>query len=103
MPDPARDFTAYQLHSTTRQHLQPAPLERDWMDGANQRFPYRCLPLNIANQHGWFITCPCDFEVYWYGGGALQDLEIRFSGPPDPGISSHFGYGVLTFSLSYLF
>lgn len=101
MPD--REFIAYQIYQDTRMHLTKAPLERDWMDQANQRFPYRCLPLNIANQHGWFVTCPCDFDVYWYGGPALNDLEIRFYGAPDPGITSHFGYGILTFSMPYLF
>lgn len=107
MPDdePNRDFTAYQLHERVEMGIVPAKLERDWMDNANQRFPYRCLPLNMANQHGWFITCPCDFDLYWYGGPALEDLELRSPHAPGPlpGISSHFGYGVLTFSIPYLF
>lgn len=96
-------FIAYQIYEKTRMKLVAAPLERDWMDAANQRFPYRCLPLNIANQHGWFVTCPCDFEVYWYGGPQVNDLELRFDGPRDPAISTHFGYSVLTFSMAYLF
>ncbi len=100
MPD---QFIAYQLHPRTKMHLVKAPLERDWMELANQKFAYRCLPLNIANQHGWFITCPCDFEVYWYGGSQLSDIEIRFDGPKDWSVTSHFGYGVLTFGMSYLF
>ena len=29
-----------------------APVERDWMEATNQRFAYRCLPLNIANAYG---------------------------------------------------
>ena len=29
--------------------IRPAPVERDWMEATNQRFAYRCLPLNIAN------------------------------------------------------
>ena len=32
--------------------IRPAPVERDWMDATNQRFAYRCLPLNIANAYG---------------------------------------------------
>jgi hypothetical protein len=105
MPDdePNRDFIAYQLHERVPMDLVTAPLERDWMNLANQRFPYRCLPLNIANQHGWFATCPCDFDLYWYGGPALSDLELRFPAETPPNISSHFGYGVLTFSLPFLF
>jgi hypothetical protein len=83
--------------------LLAAPLERAWMDATHQRFAYRCLPLNIANQCGWLLTCPCTFELYWYGGGARTDLEVRFLDFQDPCVSSHFGYGVLTFSLPYLF
>jgi hypothetical protein len=101
--DQSRQFIAYQIHEVARMQLQAAPLERNWMEKANQRFPYRCLPLNIANQHGWFLTCPCDFDVYWYGGSAITDLELRFHHEIDPGITSHFGYAVLTFSLPYIF
>ena len=32
-----------------------APVERGWMDRSVQGFAYRCLPLNIANAHGWFL------------------------------------------------
>lgn len=103
MPDNEQRLTAYQLYDKTPMTLSAAPLERDWMDNANQRFPYRCLPLNMANQHGWFVACPCDFEIYWYGTPLTTDIEIRFDGPPNPGVTSHFGYGVLTFSMPYLF
>jgi hypothetical protein len=96
-------FTAYQIHDRVTIHLRAAPLERDWMDSAHLRHPYRCLPLNIANQNGWVLTCPTTFRVYWYGGPNPTDLEVRFDGPPDSCISSHFGSGVLTFSIPYLF
>lgn len=101
--DENRQFIAYQIHNEVHMGLIPAPLDRPWMDRANQRFPYRCLPLNIANQHGWFLTCSCDFDVYWYGGSLTADLELRFHGQRDPGITSHFGYAVLTFSMPYIF
>jgi Family of unknown function (DUF6065) len=29
--------------------IRPAPVERDRMEATNQRFAYRCLPLNMAN------------------------------------------------------
>ena len=73
------------------------------MDAAHLRHPYRCLPLNIANQNGWVLTCPTDVRCYWYGGPNPADLEVKFDGPPDPVVSSHFGSGVLTFSVPYLF
>lgn len=103
MADP-HPLIAYQIHpSSPRMTLQSAPIERDWMDAAPQRFPYRCLPLNIANQSGWVLGNPTAFRAYWYGGPLATDIEIQFDGPPDNCILSHFGSGVITFSLPYLF
>ena len=103
MPDPL-PFIAYQIHDTpSPMTLSPAPIEREWMDAASQRFPYRCLPLNIANQNGWVVACPTPFRAYWYGGPAPADVEVRFDGPPDPCVLSHFGAGTITFSLPFLF
>ena len=103
MPDP-QPFVAYQIHPLApRMGLHTAPIERDWMEAAPQRFPYRCLPLNIANQNGWVFTCPTAFRCYWYGGRNPADVELRFDGPPDPTVLSHFGSGTITFSLPYLF
>ncbi|MGL6097162.1 MAG: DUF6065 family protein, partial [Fimbriiglobus sp.] len=57
--------------------LLPAPIDRAWMDAAPQRFPYRCLPLAIANQCGWILTSPASFQAYWYGGHLATDIELR--------------------------
>lgn len=103
MAEEALSIIAYQIYERVTVGIEPAPIDRAWMDSADQRHPYRCLPLNIANQNGWILTCPTEFEVFWYGGPAIADLEIRFLGPSDPAISSHFGSGVLTFSVPYLF
>jgi hypothetical protein len=77
--------------------LRPAPVDRDWMEATGERFAYRCLPLNIANAHGWEIGCAAGFTAHWTGGQGLDAIEIR----PDPGtaapVVSHFGYGILTF------
>lgn len=77
--------------------IRPAPFERDWMDATDQRYAYRCLPLNIANTHGWEVLCPESFTAVWRGDAALDAIWIT----PDPGTIcpaiSHFGYGVLTF------
>jgi Family of unknown function (DUF6065) len=103
MADP-QPYIAYQIHPVPpRMTLHTAPIERDWMEAAPQRFPYRCLPLNIANQNGWVLACPAAFRAYWYGGPNAADIDIRFDGPPDNAVLSHFGSGVITFSLPYLF
>jgi hypothetical protein len=35
--------------------IRPASARREWMDQTIDSFAYRCLPLNIANAHGWEI------------------------------------------------
>ena len=94
---------AYRINNPPNMDIVAAPFEREWMGSTNQKFAYRCLPLNIANQCGWFLTCPCSFECYWYGGADKSEIELRFPDVRDPAVSTHFGYGVLTFSLPYLF
>lgn len=84
--------------------LEPAPTDRDWMDRSQNRFAYRCLPLVIANQAGWILRCPIAFTARWNGGPAITDLKVRLPrGDQRSDILSHFGEGVLTFTLPYLF
>jgi hypothetical protein len=99
----SHEIIAYQLHPATVAAVEPAPIARDWMDAAHMRHPYRCLPLVIANQAGWIMRVTSSFQAYWYGGPNKEDVEIRFDGPPDNRIVSHFGSGVITFSVPYLF
>ena len=87
--------------------LVPAPAHRDWMAATNQHFANRCLPLLIANQSGWFLLNPYPFQAVWNGGALTGDLVIApLEGGVGQGamsVSSHFGYGILTWSLPYLF
>jgi uncharacterized protein DUF6065 len=95
---------AYEIHPKHGMPIVPAPIEREWMEETDARFAYRCLPLVVANQAGWFVQCPLAFSVKWNGGSRLEDLCIRYPrGRRDRRILSHFGCGVLTFSLPYLF
>ncbi len=83
--------------------IRPAPVTRDWMDRTPDRFAYRCLPLNIANTHGWEIGCDETFEAVWNGRAGLGDIRIRtLDNAPAPAIS-HFGSGVLTFHVACVF
>ena len=83
--------------------IRPAPVERDWMEATNQRFAYRCLPLNIANAYGWEVLCNASFLAMWTGGSTIDAILIE----PEPGMIapavSHFGHGILTFHLPCLF
>ncbi|GAB1584172.1 DUF6065 family protein [Phyllobacterium phragmitis] len=84
--------------------IRPAPVEREWMDDTDQRFAYRCLPLNIANVHGWEILCTTAFSAIWDGRPSLDAVRIksRASGAALQAIS-HFGSGTLTFHVPCLF
>lgn len=84
--------------------IQPAPAERRWMDATPHSFAYRCLPLTIANSHGWEILSSCSFVAVWSGG--LEKEAIRIATEPSDagrGPISHFGSGILTFHVCALF
>jgi hypothetical protein len=83
--------------------IHPAPLERSWMQGTGDRFAYRCLPLNIANTHGWEILCPAGFTAIWNGGAGLDAVSLQADTGTVLPASSHFGHGVLTFHVPCLF
>jgi Family of unknown function (DUF6065) len=83
--------------------IRPAPVERDWMDASDRRFAYRCLPLNIANAHGWEILCASAFDAVWNGGASRDSVRVRPSYHTLPPAISHFGEGTLTFHVPCLF
>lgn len=75
------------------------------MDATNDSFAYRCLPLNIANAHGWEILSPCGFDARWDGGDGPEAVEFRI----DEGAKTHqapvslFGHGTITFHVEAIF
>jgi hypothetical protein len=78
------------------------------MDQTPDSYAYRCLPLSIANAHGWEVRCPVTCEAEWNGGSNKDDIQIIFEGGGDSLIGtkkvktlveSHFGSGILTFNL----
>src|SRR5687767_7558136 len=83
--------------------IRPAPVEREWMDDSDQRFAYRCLPLNIANAHGWEVLCTSGFSAIWDGRKSNDAIHIKAKPGTTPPAISHFGGGVLTFHVPCLF
>ena len=76
----------------------PGKTKREWMDDTPGKFAYKCLPLNIANQHGWDFPCPCDIEMFWSGQNALEAVHIRHMAPDGAKVArSAFGNGPVTF------
>src|SRR3546814_3898756 len=101
VPEPL-EITAYTV-SAGAPDLRPGSRQRQWMDDTPGRFAYRCLPLVIANQHGWDVLSPASFAARWRGGVGQDEIELVFAGDPDPHVSTHFGRGIVTFSLGHLF
>ncbi len=86
--------------------IRAAPPTRGWMDGVIDNHAYRCLPLSIANSYGWDILAPFGFSAQWTGEPDPHTLTLRGDdgAPPPPSrVASHFGYGIVTFQLAYLF
>jgi hypothetical protein len=74
------------------------------MDQTDNQFAYRCLPLNIANSHGWMILNPVAFTAAWDGGATTDSLSVQSWSADAPCLArSHFGSGILTFTVSALF
>lgn len=88
-----------------RPRIRASSPRRDWMDATPESFAYRCLPLAIANAHGWEILSPCGFKAKWNGGSRAEDVIVI----PDPGTAPDeapvalFGQGTVTFHVAGLF
>ena len=92
--------------------IRPARSRRKWMNQTPGSYANRCLPLLIANTHGWEIRRPVSFEAEWNGGSKRDDVQVIFEGDEANGgnsflgteknkvmVESHFGSGILTFEL----
>jgi len=101
---------AYQFHNDDEIFFELVQGESDtkrvWMDETANKFAYRCLPLLAANSLGWQIKIKSAFMVFWNGGMGLNDVTLKFpseSKRPSGSVLSHFGSGILTFSIPWLF
>ena len=75
-------------------------LKRSWMDDSYQKFAYKCVPLNIANQYGWMVMNPEEFTVSWDGRQVTEAILVEGDGASY--VSSHFGEGVVTINVDFL-
>ncbi len=83
-----------------------ADWQRDWMNATPQRHAYRCLPLTIINQTGWWIKNPVGFTATWRGTNEPGGIEFRFDGAAatwQNWINSQFGEGIITWNTPFLF
>jgi hypothetical protein len=98
------DLICY-LHPGWAPLIRPAPATRAWMDATPASFAYRCLPLDIANAHGWEVLSPCGFEAVWDGDPDPRGVTVTLDpgAPVDQAPVSLFGQGVLTFHVAGIF
>ncbi len=100
---------AYETVPADGFELVTAPHGREWMDATYNRAAYRCLPLLMANQSGWLILNPATIRARWDGGtvmGAIEMQRLQSSAVPGPDYlypASHFGSGIITWTLPFLF
>jgi len=83
--------------------LAPASAKRDWIEQTDKRFANRCLPMLIANQAGWVILNDRPLRAMWRGTMGLDGVIVETEGDPPFAALSHFGHGILTFTLPFLF
>ena len=100
-------IVAHRTYTASEMPIVPGPLARDWMDQTTDQFAYRCLPLLIANQSGWIVLNDRRFRVVWDGGETINSVVVEYpecSGDASPfSASSHFGHGIVTVILPYVF
>jgi hypothetical protein len=83
-----------------------ADYSREWMDETVYKFAYRCLPLTIANQTGWWIRNPVGFTATWRGFPQPGSVDFLFDSAADvwsSWINNQFGHGVITWNTPFLF
>lgn len=94
------------IYDGWRPRIRAASSRRGWMDDTPESFAYRCLPLGIANAHGWEIANAVGFSARWTGGNGIEAIEIRLDAADAPSIDapvSLFGQATITFHIAGLF
>jgi hypothetical protein len=99
---PPTDLLAYG-NGSRLPAIRPAPVRRPWMDETAEAHAYRCLPLDIANAHGWEVLSPASFEAWWDGSSEPDGVHVSSSAEAALLPVGHFGSGILTFDLQMVF
>jgi hypothetical protein len=105
MDDDTVRLIAYRLDGQVgEEDLWAAPIKRVWMEGMPEKFANRCLPLLIANQSGWLLINTETVRLTWDGGSTLESITVDYDEEPETrSVLSHFGSGIVTWQVPYLF
>jgi hypothetical protein len=98
-------LVAYHPSTPPTMPLVPASRWRDWINAMEDRWANRCLPLIIANEAGWVLVNEHAFTAVWTGDPTAAAVTIEFDEdlPTPHPVQSHFGYGIVTWAVPYLF
>ena len=83
----------------------PLTAKRNWMNESRDKFAYKCLPLNIANQYGFAVLCPADFTIDWWGGNDEKDVDFQIRSEDsymENYLHSYFGGGTFTIHVDFV-
>ena len=97
------EFIAFRLGRRFDMKLAIAPSGRDWMNRTTSSFANRCLPMRIANQAGWVVLNNRPLRAKWLGGVAPSEVVLEHTGNSPYAAITHFGEGILTFTIPFLF
>ncbi|MEL6369336.1 MAG: DUF6065 family protein [Pseudomonadota bacterium] len=84
-------------------YIRPCSPKRNWMEETHQKYAYRCIPLLAANTMGWEVLNPVTSTVRWNGGPTNIDLSVKGERNHPCAALSHFGRGIVTWYLPFLF
>jgi hypothetical protein len=85
--------------------IVPLTARRSWMNDSRDKFAYKCIPLNIANQYGYAVLCPADFTLDWYGGVEEKDVDFHVTSKEEyfeKHLHSYFGGGTFTIHVDFI-
>ncbi len=91
------------VHINISEHIRPSPVKRDWMDAVPSGYIYRCIPMLAANTMGWELLNPADTAIIWDGGERIENLKIACQERGLFTANSHFGSGIATWYVPFLF
>jgi hypothetical protein len=83
--------------------IAPTNPKRQWMDATPGHSAYLCLPMVVANCTGWELLSPVSFRATWNGSSEKDAIAIESDGDRQLLPISHFGSGILTFHVAYVF
>lgn len=102
-PNTVRAHVVDGVDIIAEEHIRPSPPRREWMDAVPAGYIYRCIPLLAANTMGWELLNPADTTMVWDGGDRIENIKIDCEQRGLFTASSHFGSGIATWYVPFLF